>query len=211
MTDEQHAKLASYGAVEAVLDGHPDALAAFPAAERVVADFRGRLGALREAAQAQTAYAPQGAAKDAHLDALTGAAYRLSQAVAAWAEEQGDVALAEQIAFSRSDFQRARDQDALDRAALVHATATAHAADLAGYGVTAGALAELDTLIDAFAGALAQPRHAVAERVAQTRAIEGLFPEIDRILDRRLDRFVAQVEGTPFYAEYHAARRIVDR
>jgi hypothetical protein len=211
MTDEQHAKLASYNAVGTVLDAHPAALAPMPAAERAAADFRARLGELREAARTQTAYAPQGAAKDALREALAAAAVRVSQAVAAWAEDEGDVALADQIAFTKTDFRRAREQDALDFAALVHDTATTHAAALADYGVTPAALTELDGHLDAFAAALAQPRHAVAERVAQTRVIERLVPEIDRVLTRRLDRFVAQLDGTPFHAEYEAARRIVDR
>jgi hypothetical protein len=210
MTDDQHAKLAAYGAVETVLDAHPDALASIPAAQRAIDDFRRALRDLRGAAQDQTAYAPQGTAKDARLDALTAAAVPIAQAVAAWAEDKGDVALADQIAFTRSDFRRSRDQDALDRAALVHATA-AHVADLADYGVSPGALTALDAHIDSFATALTQPRHAIAERVAHTGVIERLFPEIDRILGRRLDRFVEALEGTPFYDEYHAARRIVDR
>lgn len=58
---------------------------------------------------------------------------------------------------------------------------------------------------------MSQPRHAVAERVAETRAIETLFPEIDRLLARSLDRYVARLAGTPFHDEYHAARRVVDR
>lgn len=211
MTDDQNSRLAAYGAVETVLGAHPAPLDTIPAAGKAIGDFRDRLGALRTAVRAQAAFAPQAAAKDQRLAALADAAVPLSQALAAWAEDTGDVALADQIAFTRSDFTHGRDQDALDRAALVHDTAAAHLADLTEYTVTRGDVQALDALIEAFAGALGQPRHAVGERVAQTRAIESLFPEIDRLLARRLDRHVARFEGTPFYDEYHTARRIVDR
>lgn len=211
MTDDQNARLAAYGAVETVLDAHPAPLDTIPAAGRAVADFRERLAALRRAVRAQAAFAPQAAAKDKTLATLAGAAVPLSQALAAWAEDTGDVALADQIAFTRSDFTNGRDQDALDRAALVHDTAEAHLRDLTDYAVTRDDVQALDALVESFAGALGQPRHAVAERVAQTKAIETLFPEIDRLLGRRLDRHVARFDGTPFHAEYHTARRVVDR
>ena len=64
--------------------------------------------------------------------------------------------------------------------------------------------------ITAFADALSDPRHAIAERMVHTTAIEALIPEIDAILDGRLDRLVEQLKGTPFYTEYHAARTIAD-
>lgn len=211
MTDDQNAHLAAYGAVEAVLDAHPAPLDTIPAAGKAIGDFRDRLGALRRAVRAQAAFAPQARAKDQTLTTLADAAVPLSQTLAVWAEDTGDVALADQIAFTRTDFTNARDQDALDRAALVQDTAEAHLADLGDYLVTKGDVEALDALVKAFAGAMGQPRHAVGERVAQTRAIETLFPEIGRLLDRRLDRHVERFRGTPFYDEYHAARRVVSR
>ncbi len=211
MTDDQNARLNAYRAVETILDAHPAPLDAVPAAQRTIQSFRDRLDALRTAVRAQADYAPQGAAKDARLDALADAAVALSQAVAAWADDTGDLALADQIAFTRSDFTHVRGQDALDRAALVHDTAGAHLASLEEHGVTRDEVEALDALIDDFASAISQPRHAVAERVANTRAIETLFPEIDRLLACGLDRQVARFHGTPFHDEYRAARRVVDR
>src|SRR5690606_15313736 len=113
------------------LDEHPDALAPIPAAVRAADDFRALLAELRTAAQAQTAYAPEGEAKQALRDALADAVVPVSLAVAAWAEEEGDMTLAEQVAFTRSDFTRGREQDVLDRAALVHEKADEHVLALA--------------------------------------------------------------------------------
>lgn len=211
MTDDQNARLAAFRSVETVLAAHPAPLDAVPAAQRTLLAFRERLDALRAAVRAQADYAPQAAAKDARLATLADAAVPLSQAVAAWADDTGDLALADQIAFTRTDFVGGRDQDALDRAALVYDTALAHLAHLEEHGVTRAEVEALDALIDSFADAMGQPRHAIAERVAQTRAIETLFPEIDRLLTRGLDRHVDRFPGTPFHAEYHAARRIVSR
>ena len=211
MTDHQHNKLAAYTATEAVLDEHPDALAPIPAAVRAADDFRALLTDLRDAVHDQADYAPQGKAKEALRDALTEAAVPVALAVAAWAEEEGNIALADQIEFVPSDFLKGREQDALDRAALVHDKATEHATDLEDYGIAPDTLTTLDARITAFADALSAPRHAVAERKVHTEAIERLFPQIDRVLTRRLDRLVEQLTGTPFYSEYHTAREIVDR
>ena len=112
--------------------------------------------------------------------------------------------------LTRTDFTHGREHDALDRARLVHTTATTHAAELADYGLTPALLTTLDGHITAFADALSDPRHAIAERMVHTTAIEALIPEIDAILDGRLDRLVEQLKGTPFYTEYHPARTIVD-
>lgn len=209
MTDDQHDHLAAYAAVETVLDAHPEPLGKIPAASRAIDDFRDRLGALRQAAQAQNAVALQGPAKSGARDRLADATFSLSQAVAAWAEDEGDLALADQVAFTRTDLRTNRQQTLLDRAALVHDAARDHLADLGDYDVSKDHVDALDALIAAFAAALGQPRHAVAERKAQTEAIERLFPEIDRLLTRRLDRHVARLDGTPFHAEYVSARRIV--
>jgi hypothetical protein len=211
MTDDQHAKLASHGATDTVLAAHLDPLAPIPAAQRAITDFRARLTDLRDAARAQTDYTPRGQAKDALREALADAAVPVAQALAAWADEHDDLTLEAEMDLTRTDFTRAREQDALDRAALVHAAASARAEDLADFGVTPADLAALDAALDAFAAALSEPRHAIIERVAQTEAIARLFAEIDRILTGRLDRIVARFEGTPFHAEYRAARCIVDR
>lgn len=211
MTDHQHAKLASYGATEVVLTAHADAIAGLPAAQRAADEFRDLLADLRDAARKQTDYAPRGEEKGAKREALADVAVPVAMSVAAWAEEQGDISLADQISFTRSDFVRGREQDALDRASIVFDTATANLAELDEYGVEEDVLAALDAHIDTFANALAQPRHAIAERRAQTERIERLFPQIDRLLTRRLDRLVEQLRGTTFYSEYQTARTIVDR
>ena len=211
MTDRQNNKLASYAATETVLDEHADALAPIPAAVRAADDFRTLLTELRDAIRDQSDYAPEGEAKQALRDALTKAAVPVAQAVAAWAEEEGDVTLADQLDLTKRDFSHSREQDALDLAALVHDKATEHAAALADYGIAPDTLTDLDAHITAFADALSAPRHAIAERKAPTEAIERLFPQIDRVLTRRLDRLVEQTAGTPFYSEYKTAREIVDR
>lgn len=211
MTDHQQAKLAAYTATETVLDAHPEPLAGIPAAQRAITTFKDTLQALRAAAQAQAAYTPQGAAKQALRDALIAAAVPVAQAIAAFADEQGNIALADKIAFHRSDFRVCSQQDALDRALLVRDTATTHAAALAEYGVTPADITALSDATDAFAAGLVRPRHAIVERMVHTQAIQTAIAQIDAILARRLDRLVAQATGTPFHTEYHAARRIVDR
>jgi hypothetical protein len=201
MTDDQHARLDAYTTVEAVLDAHPAPLNSIRASAAAIADFRDLLEQLRAAGRAQSTYAPQSAAREDLLDALADAAVPVSQTVAAWAEDQNDPTLPDQIAFTRSDFVHARQRDALDRAALVHTTALEHLDALDGYGVDQAELDALDGAVDAYADSFGEPRHAIAERRAQTEAVERLFPQIDRLLGRRLDRFIARFDGTPFFTE----------
>ncbi|HLT48062.1 MAG TPA: hypothetical protein VK002_12585, partial [Rubricoccaceae bacterium] len=129
--------------------------------------------------------------------------------LAAWAAAAGDLALAAQMDLHVTDFTQTRDQDARALAVLVHEKATAHAADLADYGVEPADLADLDTRIQAFADAIGAPRHAIAERKLQTEALDSLFDQMDQLLTQRLDRIVEQFKGTPFYSEYRTARTLV--
>lgn len=209
MTDRQNDKLRMYRATRTILDAHPDATAPIPAAVRAADAFRDLLRDLEDAIQDQSDYAPQGEAKKALREALADAAVPVALAVAAWAEEEGDIALADQIEFVPSDFLKGREQDALDRATLVHDKADENVLDLDEYGVTPDTVSDLDAHISAFADALSTPRHAIAERKVHTEAIERLFPQIDRVLTKRLDRLVEQLKGTPFYSEYKTAREIV--
>lgn len=210
MDERQNNKLRMYTAVETVLDAHPDALDGLSAAQAAATDFRTHLADLRTTAQAQEQYAPAGGIKADLRIALTDAATPVAQATATWARLTGDPLLAEQIDFTRSDFLYGREQDSLERAQLVRDAATTHAVDLTPYGVTPALLADLDAAVTAFADALGEPRHAIAERSAHTEQLDTHFDAIDGILDDRLDPLVEILRGTPFYTEYHTARRIVD-
>lgn len=207
MTDHQHNKLAAYTATEAVLDEHPDALAPIPAAVAAADDFRALLQQLRDTATEQERYTPRGEAKRALRQALADAAVPVAQPTAAWADVNGDPTLAAQMDLHLTDFLQGPQQDAVERATIVLDTATTHATDLLDYGVTPDHL----TALDAFAGALGEPRHAITERMTHTEAISALIPQIDSVLTGRLDRLVEQLAGTPFYSEYKTAREIVDR
>lgn len=206
----QNNKLRMYTAVETVLDAHPDALTGLTAALAAAADFRAALGDLRAVAQAQEQYAPGSQIKNDLRLALTDAATPVARATAAWARLSGEPLLAGQLAFTRSDFLYSREQDALERARIVHDAATAHAEDLPDYGVTAALLAALDAAATAFADELGEPRHAIAERSAHTARIEGHLDTLDAVLEDRLDPLLEVRRGTPFYTEYHTARTIVD-
>ena len=211
MDADQNNKLRVYNAVETVLDAHPEALTDLVAAQAAATDFRTTLRDLRAAAQEQERYAPGSDIKDDLRLTLTDAANPIAQAVATWARMTGDALLAEQLGFTRSDFLYGREQDSLEHAQLVHDTASANAAALADYGVTQPLLDELDAAITAFSDSLGSPRHAIAERSARTRQIEDLLGTMDELLNERLDPLIEMRRGTPFYTEYHTARRIVDR
>src|SRR5690606_1577781 len=140
MTDRQEAKHDSPTAVETVLNAPPTPPDSHPPPPPPPTHPPPPLAPPRPHLPAPPAHTPL-------LLALANAATPTAQHLAAWAAAAGDLALAAQMDLHVTDFTPTRDQDARALAVLVHEKATAHAADLADYGVEPADLADLDTRI----------------------------------------------------------------
>jgi len=222
MTDRQRNRHEMHVTVLGVLDAHADAWAAVPAAQKHRDALEALVADTRKAVQDQ-ARSPQGAtaAKGSVRDQVARDAWRLGQAIAAWATENDRPDVAGAVVLSRTDFDRLPDATLAEYSEIVVAEAREHlpaegedpTTGLGEQGVTAAFVDALDALDDQFARDLATPREAIVDRSRATRALAVAVRDAQRLLKKKLDPTVAFLApDAPAFADaYRAARIIVDR
>lgn len=143
--------------------------------------------------------------------AMADAAMPVVGAAKALAAVTGNHDLAAQVRYTRSDFAYGRDLIAADKADIVHAVATQHAAALVSYGIAQAQLDGLRSAIDDFREISARPRTVIATRTADSAQLESAFTRADQILSQQLDNLIElfRVSQPAFYLGYQSARRIV--
>ena len=77
---------------------------------------------------------------------------------------------------------------------------------LADVGLTEGKLDLLETHIETYNLLLGTPRTARGTKTAATENLQATLKEIDRLLEKGLDKLALQFTGTPFHQEYLLAR-----
>jgi hypothetical protein len=99
----------------------------------------------------------------------------------------------------------ARVQDIID-------AATENLDSLGDRGVTTEKLKALKQALKTYDTLRALPRNAIGAGAAATKALDRLFPQVDRLLENQIDRLVWQFRATTpdFYDKYQTARTIVD-
>jgi hypothetical protein len=80
------------------------------------------------------------------------------------------------------------------------------ATGLAEVGLTAGKLDLLETRIETYNLLLGTPRSSRGTKTAATENLQSTLEEIDRLLEKGLDKLALQFTGTPFHQEYLLAR-----
>jgi hypothetical protein len=77
---------------------------------------------------------------------------------------------------------------------------------LADVGLTPGKLDLLETRIETYNLLLGTPRSARGTKTAATENLQATMEEIDRLLEKGLDKLALQFAGTPFHQQYLLAR-----
>jgi hypothetical protein len=73
-------------------------------------------------------------------------------------------------------------------------------------GLTEGKLDLLETRIETYNLLLGSPRAARGEKTAATTNLQQALDDLDRLLEKGLDKLVLQFKGTDFYTQYLLAR-----
>jgi hypothetical protein len=83
---------------------------------------------------------------------------------------------------------------------------------LADHGVTPAKVTTLKNALKTYDSLRTLPRDARSARSVATKQLKALFPKVDRLLARRIDRQMVQFKASDpeFYAKYRSARVIVD-
>ena len=199
------AKLNSYLALQSLLVASKTLVASVPALQEAIdalVDF-----ILEINLNAKIQASPSGAA-DAKRDALKtlgDVAYEVAGGVLAFADKSGDLTLAARVRFPRSGVTAGSGNAVVARVQDIFDAATDNLNSLGDHGVTSDKLKAYDTV-------RVLPRNAIGAAAAATKALERLFPQVDKLLENQTDRLVWQFRAsTPdFYDKYQTARSIVD-
>ena len=206
------AKLNSYLSLQALLVGSKSTVAALPALEEAVDGLVDFILEINLNVKIQAS--PSGAA-DAKRDALItlgDAAYSVAGSVLSYADKHHDLLLAAKVKFPRSGITAGSANAVVARCQGVIDAATENLAALGDHGVTTEKLKVLKQALKLYDAVRVLPRDAIGAAGAATKALDRIFPQVDRLLNNQMDRLVWQFrETTPdFYDKYQTARSIVD-
>lgn len=206
-------KLNSYAAVKGVLADNLDIYKQITLMNQSVEEFYQAVNEIDQAAARTTADTTgETAAKKLAKEKLATLACALAASASIYAYDSSNVELESALQYSYTEIKYARDSDALARARVIEAELLAHRHKLDAYMITTVDLEELHQHITAYDDALKRRGSVKSQRVAAFRELEELVREADRILIRKLDRFVLRLkpEFPSFYDAYTNARSIVD-
>lgn len=121
--------------------------------------------------------------------------------------------LLEQASVARRHFGQLRRGQRMQLAQQVLDAAQPLAAELAGYGVTAAMLAELEAKIAAGDAVVLSPRRASARRKAATRALQSNFSAAFTLLREEIDPLIEtlRLSDPVVYEAYRDARSVFER
>ena len=206
------AKLNSYLALQSLLVASKALVAGVPALQEAIDALVDFILEINLNAKIQASPSGAAEAKKGALKTLGDVGYEVAGGVLAFADKSGDLTLAARVRFPRSKVTAgsgnavvARVQDFID-------AATDNLNSLGDHGVTTEKLKTFKQALKAYDTVRALPRNAIGAGAAATKALERLFPQVDKLLENQIDRLVWQLRAsTPdFYDKYQTARSIVD-
>jgi len=150
--------------------------------------------------------------KDQALQALGKSVHEVIGATLSYAKKNADPELAAKVDYSATEVIAGKASEVVTRCRTIYDAANGVADDLVKYGITAAKLTMLNKKIDAFDKVKVAPRQSQVEKSAATQLLTQLVGEAVRILRDDLDGLMVQFQDANpnFYAEYFAARVIVD-
>jgi len=149
--------------------------------------------------------------KTAKRAAMTDKTLFMENRLQSYANVVNNPELLESIKYSASDLKKSRDTDVVGICNTVLAKATANAAAIVTYGVTAAMITELQAAITAYSATLAKPMAAKSQTKTATENLTKLFKEADDLLTKRLDLDIElfKTSKPDFYSQYKTARIVI--
>ena len=149
--------------------------------------------------------------KTAKRAAMTDKTLFMENRLQSYANVVNNPELLESIKYSASDLKKSRDTDVVGICNTVLAKATANAAAIVTYGVTAVMITELQAAITAYSATLAKPMAAKSQTKTATENLAKLFKEADDLLTKRLDLDIElfKTSKPDFYSQYKTARIVI--
>lgn len=213
MNDALENKLTMYEAVASLLDSNTAKLASLTALTPVITDFKDRILAIKEKdTLANTAGAGNTAAKAADEAALINDAVTIASALFALGSATNDDRLKALSKVTKSSLVALRDTQLAIDVTNIKNLADAYAAPLAGYGITAPMIAELETKITNFNTSLGAREVGASVSTSAFSQLDVMFKDTDTLLKEQIDKIMVIFKNSDpqFYGEYVNSREIID-
>jgi len=204
MTDEQENKRSMANATMTVMDDNNGVWSALTGPSNIVTSIKDTLTLIDSNAvsQAGTTTGITQARGNAR-EVMTNRAIAVAGGGLAYANVNGDAALAAKFDYVRSDMTKARDTEVTDIANIILGAANDNAAALVDYNVSAMDITDLEAAITTYEG-LESGRDAVVARSLATEALNVLFGQLMDKLNNQLDPFMETYKNSEqgFYISY---------
>jgi len=212
MNKQQTSKQRSYLSISSLFASAESKVSSLAGLEQSSSLLDGHLTAIDANATVQASPSGASQAKQSALEHLGDCAVVVAAGVHAHADAIEDLELAGKVDFSRSAIIAGSGAAVVARCKGILAVATEHAESLPDHGVTAAKITALKSAIKTYDGLRTLPRDAGAARTVATKQLKRLFPQVDRLLAKRIDKQMLQFKSSDpeFYDKYQAARVIVD-
>lgn len=210
---KQTAKLNSYQTTEKHVDDNASIIAAIPAFLNTFTKFKGKIAAIRHAAQQKSAVLAGITENKANSrKTLSDLTVSVAGLVYSYAAEKSDNVLREEMKVPASKLTRTKDANLAPLCQNIHDKAKQHLAALADYNLNQAKLTELQTAIDAFNAANPTTHAARSNRKTTNININDLFDQTDDILTNQLDKQIESLRETQpdFVNTYFSTRNIID-
>ena len=213
MNDVFENKLSMYKTVVGFLNTNASKIAALTALTDAFTEFKVIVTSItlkdEEARTARTGHADVKATKRKTLEEN---AYTIASALFALGSKTNDDRLKQLAAFTKSKFAILRDTQLTTDVTTIKNLADTNAAALAGYGITPVMIANLDTQLNTFDGAVESPREGAVQGAAALEEVDTLFKNADVILKEQMDKIMVgfSTSDTQFYNGYLGSREVID-
>ncbi len=204
-------KLGMYLVVLTVLDKFSAVIAAVPAAVKLVARFKGIVAEINSrSSEVDKGTSGETNAKTKAEDDMSEAVSILVGVLHSYATEVEDEELMKKSDVTDSDIDRKRDVERGPFCTSLIDMVEEHKAELAEFGVAEEDIANARALIKAYEDSLGKRDSTKVEHESQRKSIAALFRSADRLLNRQLDKMVANMKNADMKQAYEAARVIRD-
>jgi len=213
MTAYQKAKLLMAKGLSTFLDENTAIFATVAAFQTALTALKEKIAAIDETAELSSlSIAGITADKRNFKENLCQLTTDIAGMIYAFAVEASNNALKQEVNLSVSVLKRKSDSELLQTCQAIHERGAENATALKNYGITPDLLTELQDAVTAFAAASPKPRTAIGKRKTRREIVNGLFKEMDGILNERMDTLMGKFRTTnpEFYQTYFNLREIVD-
>lgn len=133
-------------------------------------------------------------------------------AAKAYALDKNKPAIAASFNYTKRELEKMRDTILVNTLKLIKDNANLLAADLAGYGVDAAKLTQLQTATSAYEALLTRPKSNIAARSTATKAMSTAFDKLQDMMEV-MDNMVETKRNShkDFYNTYKAVRKVGDK